>query len=89
MANGCAVVITESCGLAAAISDGESGFVIPPESGRAIVSKLKRLLDDPELRRNMAARGRRAVESYDVTQSVRRFEDIYVDLAGAAAANPV
>jgi len=80
MAAGCATLVTATCGLASVVADGETGFVIPPRDPGAIADRVLRLLRDPVLRRRMAAAGRARVAGYDVAESVRRLEELYLRL---------
>lgn len=71
---GLPVVSTNVIGPRESIKDGETGFLVEPKSSKAIVEPLKRLILDPELRRNMGQRGRQRVEQMfdrkDVIQAV-------------------
>jgi glycosyltransferase involved in cell wall biosynthesis len=80
MAAGCATLVTETCGLAREVADGESGFVIPARDASAIADRVLRLLGDPDLRRRLAAAGRARVACHDVARSVRRLEELYLRL---------
>lgn len=63
-ATGIPVVAGDSGGVADAVRDGETAFLVPPRDTAATASALARLLDDDGLRRAMGAAGRRAVEEY-------------------------
>ena len=63
-ATGIPVVAGDSGGVADAVRDGETAFLVPPRDAAATASALARLLDDEGLRREMGAAGRRAVEAY-------------------------
>jgi glycosyltransferase involved in cell wall biosynthesis len=86
MAAGCATLVTETCGLASVVADGETGFVIPARDAGAIADRLLRLLRDEELLRRVAAAGRAEVASRDVSASVRRLEELYLRLLGEGPA---
>jgi len=61
---GLPVVAGRSGGIPEAVRDGETGILVDAERPEAVVDALRRLLDDPELRRRMGAAGRRVVETY-------------------------
>ena len=56
------------------VSDGEDGLLIQPGDDAELVAAMRRLLDEPELRRALGAGGRRTVvETFDVESNVQRF----------------
>jgi len=56
-------VAGESGGVAEAVADGETGFVVTePRDAHAAVAALARLLDDPDLRAGAGAASRRRAE---------------------------
>ncbi len=63
-AAGLPVIAGNSGGVADAVRDGETAFLVPPRDADATAAALVRLLDDAELRRAMGRAGREAVESY-------------------------
>lgn len=62
MATGLPVVATRVGGTPELLTDGESGFIIPPENPAALTHALNRLLSDATLRRRMGAAGRARIE---------------------------
>lgn len=62
MAAGLAVVATDVGGMSELVTDGETGFLVPPVDARALAAALGRLLRDPRLRRQFGAAARRRVE---------------------------
>jgi phosphatidylinositol alpha-1,6-mannosyltransferase len=62
-ANACGVPVigADSGGVADAIVDGVTGFLIPPDDVPALADRLHRLLSDPDLARQMGAAGRARV----------------------------
>jgi len=77
MAGRCATLITETCGLAELIEEGRNGFVVPVRDSGAIAAKTLALLEDPDLSKEVAERGRQDAFTYDVRSTVARFENIY------------
>lgn len=65
-ASACAlpVVAGHSGGLAEAVKEGESGFVVEPNDVGAVAAALGRVVTDQLLARRMGQAGRRAVETY-------------------------
>ncbi len=58
----------------------EAGLVVPPGDVEALADSLRRLLEDPDLRRRLAKRARRAALRYDVEPTVRAVEHIYREI---------
>jgi len=61
-ASGLPVVAGRSGGVAEAVQEGKTGFLVPPDDPMALAQVLQRLLGDAELRRRMGHAGRRWVE---------------------------
>jgi glycosyltransferase involved in cell wall biosynthesis len=81
MASGCAVVATRVGGVPEIVEDGLSGLVIAPQSPDEVAAALDRLAADAELRRGLAAAGRRRVlERFDLGRSVEAHETLYASL---------
>lgn len=70
-AAGLPVVAVGAFGVSEMVNDGVDGFLTPPDVGQ-FRDRVLQLLDDGELRRAMAARGREAVESLSITNCTRR-----------------
>ncbi len=65
-------VSTCVAGVPELIRDGLDGLLVPPSSHHALAAALQRLIDDPGLRRSLAAAGRlRVLEFYDLERNVR------------------
>ena len=60
---GLPVIAGNSGGLAEAVRDGETGFVVDPEDPAAVATALGRLLSDQLLARRLGQAGRKAVET--------------------------
>ncbi len=63
-ATGLPVVAGDSGGVRSAVRDGETGFVVDPNDVDAVANSLGNLLRDADLRAEMGAAGRRAVETH-------------------------
>jgi glycosyltransferase involved in cell wall biosynthesis len=59
MAAGVPVITSNRCGMPYMVEDNRSGFLIEPDDVAQIADRLNRLLGSAELRRSMAARGRK------------------------------
>lgn len=58
MACGRTVVTTDAPGCRECVLDGDNGLLVPVGDAGALAAAIRRLLDDPDLRRRMGARGR-------------------------------
>jgi len=68
------------------VVDGETGFVVPPGDEASLAERIVRLLRDGELRERMgAAARRRAEQRFDERDMIRRYEDLFVEVAETAA----
>jgi colanic acid/amylovoran biosynthesis glycosyltransferase len=79
MSAGLPVVASRLSGIPELVEDGVSGLLVPPRDAAALADALRRLRDDPSLRRRLASNGREKVlEEFDVRKNaaelVRRFE---------------
>jgi glycosyltransferase involved in cell wall biosynthesis len=81
MAAAAPVVATRVGGTPEAVSDGETGLLVPPGDAGAITAAVSRLLDDRELacRLGLAARAF-VVQRFSVDRMVRATEDLYAEL---------
>ena len=61
---GLPVIAGKSGGLAEAVKEGDTGFVVEPTDVDAVTVTLRRLLDDQLLARRVGQAGRKSVESY-------------------------
>lgn len=61
-ASGVPSVAGNSGGVSSAVRDGETGFLVSPRDVTSTAEKVRLLLSHPDLRRQMGAAGRKAVE---------------------------
>ena len=61
---GLPVIAGQSGGLAEAVRDGETGFVVNPDGPEPVAAALKRLFGDQLLARRLGQAGRKAIETY-------------------------
>ncbi|MDQ3136103.1 MAG: glycosyltransferase family 4 protein [Gemmatimonadota bacterium] len=82
MAAGLAIITSEGTGCAEVV--GDAGILVPVRDSRAIGRALKRLVDDPELRRSLGAAARRRVEENFTWSAVAaRYVEEYARQAGS------
>lgn len=78
MMSGLPVVATAVGGVPEQVLEGETGFLVPPEDPEALARALRRLLDDPNLRRRMGAAGRRrALACFTEARMLSETERLY------------
>ncbi len=63
--------------LAAVVSDGWTGLLVPTGDRSGLARQTRRLLDDTGLRRRLGEAGRRAAENYAADDMVGRYADLY------------
>lgn len=74
------VVATDVGGVHEAVSDGETGFLVPPRDPRALAEKVLWLIDHPEGARQMGLRGRQRVEQhFTLTRMEREWSNLYLE----------
>jgi glycosyltransferase involved in cell wall biosynthesis len=87
MASGVAVVATDVPGSDELIVHGESGWLVPVRDAAALAGALRRLLDDPELRRRLGRGGRaRMEECFSLDAMLSAKERLYRERARPASA---
>jgi glycosyltransferase involved in cell wall biosynthesis len=78
MACGKPIVATRAGGIPEAVTDGETGFLVPPRDHEAMAAAIVRLLQDPALRARMGAAGlARAKTDFSAERMVRQTLGIY------------
>lgn len=78
LASGCAVVTADGGGPGEHIIDGETGFLVPPENASELSTRLRQLLEQPDLRRQLGKAGRHEAErEYDYNRMVGDLVRVY------------
>jgi glycosyltransferase involved in cell wall biosynthesis len=86
---GLPVVVTDVGSVRELVVDGKTGLVVPPDDPAALTAALERLLADADLREQLGrAARRRAQADFGAATMARRYEGIYAELLGTAAAVP-
>ena len=60
---GRAIVATDVPGCREIVRHNENGLLVPPHDSKAVADAIKKLIENPELRAKMGARGRKIVEA--------------------------
>ena len=80
MLMGLPMVRTNSSGAEDLIIDGETGFIVPLGDVDAITNRVRRLLDDPELRQRMGEAGRLlAQEEFTARRMSQQMEELMLN----------
>lgn len=75
------IVTTRSIGCKDTVEDGVNGFLIPIKDSRSLAEKLRVLLTNPSLRKEMGRASRRIAErDFDLNQVIAKHLEIYKHL---------
>jgi glycosyltransferase involved in cell wall biosynthesis len=78
LAAGKPVIVTESCGLADFVRSSSCGEVVEPDDQIGLTTAMRRMILDPESRREMGIRGLNAVRAnFSIEQTVDRVVTAY------------
>ena len=81
MAAGKPVVATAVGGNPEVLANGRAGLLVPPADPEALADAINRLLNSPDIRREMGRSGRLRVESeYGVSKMVDRYERLFMEI---------
>jgi len=76
------VVASDVGSVADAVVDGETGLLVRPDDAEALAAALRRLRDDPALRRELGRRARaKALREFSVDRMARAYEALYREIA--------
>lgn len=64
MASGTPVIINEQAGASDWLEPNKTALFIPPHNAEAVITQIKRLIEDPSLRESLAKDGRKYVEQH-------------------------
>ncbi len=90
MAAGTPVVASDLEAFRRVLEDGAAGVLVPVRDAGALAAALGALLQDAPRRKQLAAAGRRAVQTYDWSSVTRQIVEVYetVALAAPVAVDP-
>lgn len=84
MASGTAVVATGTGGTPEIVRDGLEGLLVPPRDAAALAGAIRRLVDDPPLRRRLGQAGVARVQAeFTIERHVARTLEVYEDVLGS------
>jgi glycosyltransferase involved in cell wall biosynthesis len=83
LAVGVPVVATSVGGVPEALAGG-GGVLVPPGDPDSLATALLELLGDPDRRARLSAEGSTAAKAFDVRETARRTEALYLEALGAA-----
>jgi glycosyltransferase involved in cell wall biosynthesis len=79
---GLPVVATRWRGIPDVVDDGHTGLLVPIRDAAALADALKRLMDDPGLRRTLGRNGRRKyLDEYTIEKHIKRMEEFIHSVA--------
>jgi glycosyltransferase involved in cell wall biosynthesis len=86
LAAGLAVLASDIEGVREVIVDGRNGLTFPPGDVGGLAERLARLARQPELRRELAERGRRYIvdEGLLWPRTAARYAEVYEEVSGRA-----
>jgi glycosyltransferase involved in cell wall biosynthesis len=82
LALGIPVVATSVGGVPEALAGG-GGVLVPPGDADALATALIELLGDPGRRTRLSAEGSTAAKAFDIRETARRTEALYLETVGA------
>ncbi|MCS6923211.1 MAG: glycosyltransferase family 4 protein, partial [Fimbriimonadales bacterium] len=77
MAYGKALIVSPVGGIPEFVTDGQEGFLVPPENVEAISRAIAKLAENPALRQQMGLAARKRVEPLSVVNYMSQIVEIY------------
>ena len=84
MASGKPIVASRIDGYSAVVKHGEQGLLVPPRDSASLADAIALLIRNPDLRYQLAARGKQTVEQYRWEKVAQRVMDFYLNPTGNA-----
>jgi glycosyltransferase involved in cell wall biosynthesis len=75
MSRGCPVIAADATALPEVVGDG--GLLVAPDDVQGWTDAMNRLLEDEELGRQLADKGRARARQFDWPTAAARLEDVY------------
>jgi len=82
MAAGIPVIATSVHGIKEVVIDGKSGILIPPRNPEAIANAVSRLIEDPQLGKDLVEEGFKRARLFDIQEHLLKLENLYNSLLG-------
>ena len=82
MASGIPVVATNVDGIKEVVIDGKSGILIPPKNPEAIAKAVSRIIEDPQLSKDLVEEGFKRAKLFDIQEHLLKLENLYNILLG-------
>ncbi|HVG97224.1 MAG TPA: glycosyltransferase family 4 protein [Chloroflexota bacterium] len=82
MAAGTPVVASRVGGIPEAVTDGETGLLVPPADPPALAAALEALIDDAGRRHRMAAAARARAAAFTWERAAARLDELYREVLG-------
>lgn len=78
MACECPVITSDAVGFKEVVDDGNTGYIVPKHNPKATAEAIQKFIDNPKLRQELGAKGRRHVqELYEWDDNVLQVLEIY------------
>ena len=84
---GCPVVASDVSGLRSVAREGVTGFLVAGDDPADYADRIARLLDDPELARQMGRRGQLLAQRFSWSRTTDRLAELFSSLAERKAAS--
>ena len=86
MRAGLPVIATNVGGVPETVIDEQTGFLVPPKSVNELTSKLKILIENPELRVAMGGQGRKMfLKNFTIEKTIKKTKDVYIEIIESAS----
>ena len=77
LAMGKPIVATDADGLVDVLTDERDAIIVPKRDARALANGIIRMMDEPDTRARLSAAASHTAGQYDITQFVRKMEQLY------------
>ena len=77
MASRLPVVATGVDGTRDLVADGANGLLVPPEDAQSLANAIARVIESPDLARDLADAGHAAAQDYTIERMVERTQQVY------------